>query len=326
MGYYLIHTTYPILFVSVFARQLALPVPAVLFLLAGGAMAGSGQLSFPRVLLVAILGSVLADLVWFEAGRRGGKRVLRLLCALASDPSRCIREARTVFARRGLPLLLIAKFVPGMDGICPPMAGIVGESRAAFVAYDAGGAALWSATYVGSGFAFARELDRVVQYISFAANALILIFGVPLFVLFVLKLVQLIRMTRLLRPLQIAPELLKARLDAEERVGIVDLLRFEEDPDGISVIPGAVRLDPLELRRKKRVVVPDDLDLVLYCASKNSYVSARVAVAMRKHGVQRVLVLSGGLSAWKALGFPLSSVIADQDAELARLGIEVTLV
>jgi membrane protein DedA with SNARE-associated domain/rhodanese-related sulfurtransferase len=324
MGYYLIHTTYPILFVSVFARQLALPVPAVLFLLAGGAMAGSGQLSFPRVLLVAILGSVLADLVWFEAGRRGGKRVLRLLCALASDPSRCIREARTVFAKRGLPLLLIAKFVPGMDGICPPMAGIVGASRAAFVAYDAGGAALWSATYVGCGFAFARELDRVVQYISFAANALILIFGIPLFVLFVLKLVQLIRMIRLLRPLQITPELLKARLDAEERLGIVDLLRFEEDPDGIAVIPGAVRLDPLELRRKKRVVVPDDLDLVLYCASKNSYVSARVAIAMRRDGVQRVLVLSGGLSAWKALGFPLSSVIADPDAELVRLGIQVT--
>jgi membrane protein DedA with SNARE-associated domain/rhodanese-related sulfurtransferase len=324
MGYYLIHTTYLILFVSVFARQLCLPVPAILFLLAGGAMSGSGQLSFSRLVLVATLGCVLADLAWFEAGRRGGKRVLRLLCALAPDPSRCIREARTVFAKRGLPLLLIAKFVPGMDGICPPMAGIVGASRAAFIAYDAGGSALWSVAYIGCGFLFARELDRVVQYISIGANALIVIFGVPLLVLFGWKVIQLIRMIRLLRPLQITPEELKAKLDAEERLGIVDLLRFEEDPDEIAVIPGAVRLDPRELRGKKRVVVPDDLDLILYCSSKNSYVSARVAIAMRKHGVRRVLVLSGGLSAWKSLGFPLSSVIADQDAELDRLGIEVT--
>ena len=323
MGYYLIHTTYPILFVSVFARQLCLPVPAILFLLGGGAMAGFGQLSFSLVMLVAIVGCVLADLFWFEAGRKAGKRVVRLLCALAPDPSRCIREARTVFARRGLPLLLVAKFVPGLDGICPPMAGIVGASRTGFVAYDTGGAALWSAAYIACGFVFARQLDRVVQYIAIAANALILIFGVPLLVLFVLKVTQLLRMIRLLRPLQITPELLKTRLDAEERLGILDLLRFEEDPDGIAVIPGAVRLDPRELRRKKRVIVPDGVDLILYCSSKNSFVSARVAVAMRKHGIRRVLVLSGGLTAWKALGFPLSSVMADPNAELVRLGIQV---
>ena len=324
MDYYLVHTTYPILFASVFARQLCLPVPAILFLLAGGAVAGSGQLSFSGVLSVAVLGCVLADIVWFEAGRRSGKRVLRLLCALAADPSRCIRRARTVFASRGLPILLIAKFVPGLDGICPPMAGMTGASRIAFVAYDAGGSALWAGAYVFGGFVFAKELDRVVQYTSVAANALILIFGVPLLVFFVWKLAQLVRMIRLLRPLQITPEMLKSRLDSEERLGIVDLLRFEEDQEEIAVITGAVRLDPRELRRKKRIVVPDDIDLVLYCGSKNSFVSARVAVAMRKHGIQRVHVLTGGLTAWKALGFPMSSVMADPNEELARLGIQVT--
>jgi membrane protein DedA with SNARE-associated domain/rhodanese-related sulfurtransferase len=323
MGYYLIHTTYPILFVSVFAEQLCLPVPAVLFLLAGGAMAGSGQLSFTGIMLVAILGSLLADLIWYEAGRRCGKRVLRLLCALASDPSRCIRDSKTVFAKRGPPLLLIAKFVPGLDGIGPPMAGIVGASRATFLIYDACGAALWSAAYIGCGYVFARELDRVVKYISTAANVLIVILGVPLLILFVWKVIQLVRMARLLRPFQITPEQLKARLDAEEQLCIIDLLRFEEDPEGMAVIPGSVRLDPSELRRKAMFVVPDKLDLVLYCSSKNSFVSARVAVAMRRHGVQRVLVLSGGLAAWKALGFPLSTVSADREAELVRLGIKV---
>src|SRR5271168_3251843 len=110
MSYYLTHITYPILFVAVLARQLCLPVPAILFLLAGGALAGGGRLNFVGVLLVAVLGCVLADLVWFEAGRLGGKRVLRLLCALTTDPSFCIRRGREVFTRKGLPLLLIAKF------------------------------------------------------------------------------------------------------------------------------------------------------------------------------------------------------------------------
>jgi len=126
MNYYLTHITYPILFVAVFARQLSLPVPALLFLLTGGALAGSGKLSFVGILLVAVLGCLLADLLWYEAGRLRGKRVLRLLCALTRDPSFCMRRGKEIFAKKGLRLLLIAKFVPGLDGICPPLAGMLG--------------------------------------------------------------------------------------------------------------------------------------------------------------------------------------------------------
>ena len=117
MSYYLTHITYPILFVAVLARQLCLPVPALLFLLTGGALAGSGKLNFVGILMVAVLGCLLADFVWFEAGRLRGKRVLRLLCALTSDPSFCIRRGREVFSKKGLRLLLIAKFVPGLPEV-----------------------------------------------------------------------------------------------------------------------------------------------------------------------------------------------------------------
>ena len=324
MTYYLIHTTYPILFVAVLARQLCLPVPALLFLLSGGALAGTGQLSFAGVLLAAVLGCVLADLVWFEAGRLRGKRVLRLLAELTSDPSQFIRRGREMFAKKGLRLLLIAKFVPGLDGICPPLAGMLGASRTAFLLHDAGGATLWAAAYISCGFIFAKQLDQVAQHLSAVATLVVLIFGVPLVLLFALKLAQLVLMIRLLRPLHIQPEILKSRLDSGAKVAVIDLLRFEEDPEGVAAIPGALRLDPLELRRKKRVVVPTDVELVLYCRSKNSFVSARVAAVMRKHGIQNLHILSGGLEAWKALGLPLSDEFGSTEAELVRLGIEMS--
>ena len=324
MSYYLIHTTYPILFIAVLARQLCLPVPALLFLLSGGALAGSGHLSFAGVLLAAVLGCVLADLVWFEAGRLRGKRVLRLLCEFTSDPSYYIRRGREMFAKRGLRILLIAKFVPGLDGICPPMAGMLGASRAAFLLHDAGGATLWSAVYIGCGFIFAKQLDQVAQHISAVATLVVLIFGIPLLLFFALKLTQLVLMIRLLRPLHILPDMLKSRLDSGVKVGVIDLLRFEEDPEGVAAIPGAIRLDPLELRRKKRVMMPPDVDLVLYCRSRNSFVSARVAAVMRKHGIRNVLILTGGLEAWKARGLPLTDEFATTEAELARLGIEMS--
>ena len=324
MSYYLAHITYPILFVAVLARQLCLPVPALLFLLSGGALAGAGKLNFLGVLIVAVLGCVLADLAWFEAGRLRGKRVLRLLCALTADPSLCIRRGRETFMKKGLRLLLIAKFVPGLDGICPPLAGMLGVSRAAFLVHDAGGATLWAGAYIGCGFLFARQVDQVARHISVFATVVVLVFGIPLLIFFVLKLAQLALMIRLLRPLQIRPELLKSRLDSGEKFGVIDLLRFEEDPQGVAAIPGAVRLDPLEIRRKERVVIPSDVNLVLYCRSRDSFVSARVAVALRKQGIHNIHVLAGGLEAWKGLGFPLTEQVADIETEFARLGIEVS--
>jgi membrane protein DedA with SNARE-associated domain/rhodanese-related sulfurtransferase len=323
MSYYLVHITYPILFLAILARQLCLPVPAVLFLLSGGALVGAGRLSYVGVLLVAALGCVLADFVWFEAGRIAGKRVLRLLCALASDPSYCIRRGRAVFQKRGVRLLLIAKFIPGLDGICPPLAGMLGASPATFVLYDAAGASLWAGAYITCGYFFARQLDVITRQISQFASALIVILGIPLLILFVWKVLILVRMIGLLRQLQITPQELKDRLDAREKIGVIDLLRFEEDPEEVPGIPGAVRLDPPEIRRKKRILVPPNIDIVIYCRSKNSFASARVAAAMRKHGIRSVKLLTGGLEAWSSLGYPLTTEFTDTQSELTRLGIEM---
>ncbi len=128
-------------------------------------------------------------------------------------------------------------------------------------------------------------------------------------------------MIRQLRALQITPEDLKSRLDAGDGFVLRVFLEAQQIDDG--VIPGAIRLDPLELRRKKQIHIPHNVSVIIYCRSRNSFVSARVAAAMRKHGVQRVQVLAGGLKAWKVLGLPLGTKFSDPQTELNRLGIEV---
>jgi membrane protein DedA with SNARE-associated domain len=52
-----------------------------------------------------------------------------------------------------------------------------------FIAYDAAGSALWAGAYIACGFFFAANLDKVVKHISGFANAVVLIFGIPLLVL-----------------------------------------------------------------------------------------------------------------------------------------------
>jgi membrane protein DedA with SNARE-associated domain/rhodanese-related sulfurtransferase len=320
----LLHTTYPILFLSVLAEQLCLPIPAAPFLISGGALAGTGRLSLIWILCIGVLGSLLGDVAWYEAGRYWGKPVLRLLCALATDPSLCIRKSRGNFARRGLPILLIAKLIPGLGAITPPLAGMSRSPRGLFLAYDACGAALWVATYAGIGYFAAERFEAVSGYISLTASHVILVFSILLLPVLIWKAVQFAKMVRELRSHFITPFELKALMDAGEKVAIIDLTRFEDDPEDSVSIPGAWRGDPTRMRRNVRVLIPEDVTLVVYCRSTNNFVSARVAAALRKRGVNRIRVLEGGLSAWKASGLHLSPTLRDPLTEMKRLGIEIS--
>lgn len=63
-------TTDLTVFAAVFARQIGFPVPANLFLVAAGALAAAQKLGLLDALGLAIIACVLADWVWYEAGRR----------------------------------------------------------------------------------------------------------------------------------------------------------------------------------------------------------------------------------------------------------------
>jgi membrane protein DedA with SNARE-associated domain len=152
---------YPILFAALFAHQLGLPVPGPLFLLAAGALAAAGKLGLLTVLGLAILASILGDWPWYEAGRRGGDKVLHFIHRLARDPDAHDRRAKATFARYGPPILVIAKFVPGLDAVMPPLAGTSRTSRLRFLVFDAVGVGLYSCTYAGLGYVFSHDLERV---------------------------------------------------------------------------------------------------------------------------------------------------------------------
>src|SRR3974377_62467 len=149
---------YPILFAAIFARQIGLPVPAPLFLLAAGALAAVGKLNFFAAFSLAGTGCVLADWAWYEAGRRWGNSVLHFLHRLAPDPDAADRRAREKFARYGPPLLVLDKFVPGLDAVVPPLAGTSGTSRVRFLRLETAGACLWAVGYAGLGYTFSQAL------------------------------------------------------------------------------------------------------------------------------------------------------------------------
>lgn len=157
---------YSILFAAIFAHQIGLPVPGPLFLLAAGALAAGGKLALIPAIGLAVIATVLADWPWYEAGRRRGIRVLHFIHRLSRDPDYHDRKAQETFARYGPSILLISKFVPGLDAVAPPLAGISRTSRLRFLAFDAIGASLYSCAYSGLGYVFSHNLDLAAVYVG----------------------------------------------------------------------------------------------------------------------------------------------------------------
>ncbi len=77
---------YSVLFGAVFVHQIGLPVPGPLFLLAAGALAAAGKLGLAAALGLAVVACVLADWLWYEAGRLRGEKVLHFIHRFAPNP------------------------------------------------------------------------------------------------------------------------------------------------------------------------------------------------------------------------------------------------
>ena len=120
----------------------------------------------------------------------GGDKVLHFMHRFTRDPDFHDRRAKRIFARYGLPLLLVAKFVPGLDAVAPPLAGTSRTSRVRFLAFDAIGAGLYACVYGGLGYVFSHDLNRAAAYVSRAGRLLLGLAFVGICVYITHKLVQ----------------------------------------------------------------------------------------------------------------------------------------
>jgi membrane protein DedA with SNARE-associated domain/rhodanese-related sulfurtransferase len=299
--------SYVLLFGWVLVEQCGIPLPATPVLLAAGALSAEHQLSFPVVLLVGVAAALMADTGWYLVGRRYGHHVLRLLCKLSMEPTICVRRTQDSFGRRREVTLMIAKFVPGLATLAPPVAGQNGMAYGKFLFFDGIGATLWIATILAIGRFFGDFLKHnpgMLNWTGRFSGALLVIGVIGFFV------VRLYRRRMVLRKLiasRLEPEELKKQLDAGEPVFIVDLRHpLELLPDPFT-LPGALHFSPDALAAR-HLEIPRDRDVVLYCTCPSEATAAKTAMTLQKLGIERVRPLRGGFDEWKRLGYPLDAI------------------
>jgi len=233
-------------------------------LLAAGALAGTGRLNFFTCLLFAVLGALTSDSVWFQLGRHKGIKILQLLCRISLEPDSCVRRTEGIFSKQGARSLLVAKFLPGLGLVTPPLAGIFRMRFRRFLLFDAIGSMLWVGAFLGLGYAFSGEIERIAAQLASLGGWLLAVLVGALAAYIGYKFIARQRFLRELRIARITVDELKQKIDAGEPVTIVDLrhsLDFEAEPE---TIPGALHIEAKELEEKDRRL-PRDGEVVLYC-------------------------------------------------------------
>ena len=317
--------TYIGVLLAVLAEQLYLPIPSPIFLMAAGALAARGKMSTSIIVLLAVLACLSADTLWFWFGRRWGSKAIRIVCRFTAGPQRSSKNAHQTFRRYGLAVLCIAKFLPGVNAVLPPLVAAEGVSITGFFGFDAVGSLLWSGFYTELGYLFSNELDVAFRWAKHLGTALGLVIIVPVGLYVGWRGLTLLRMVRRLRLRRISPAMLARKLKSKSKVAVLDLLDFEDETGSQSpeAIPGAFRVDPSRLRNSPHITVPNDVEIILYSSSGGDFVSARAAMALRRIGVEKVWVLEGGLKAWREQGFPVSQSPEIPEVAAERVGVKL---
>jgi membrane protein DedA with SNARE-associated domain len=261
---FLLHHGYVVLLAWVFAEQVGLPIPSMPLLLAAGALAGTGRMSFFASLFCAVLAALAADMLWYQLGRRRGIKVLQFLCKISLEPDSCVRRTEGVFAKQGARSLLLAKFLPGLGTVAPPLAGIFHMRAPRFLLFDGLGSMLWAGTFLGLGYIFSGQIERIAEHLASLGGWLLVLIVAALASYISYKFIVRQRFLRELRIARITVDELKEKIDAGEELVIVDLrhsMDFEADPE---TIPGAFRMDAKELEEKNDRL-PRDREVILYC-------------------------------------------------------------
>lgn len=289
-----------VVFSATLAARLGAPVPAVPFLIVAGALSVGGHLSFAAAVAAALAGNLIGDAAWFLAGRRWGSRVLRLLCRISLSADSCVQRSEAIFGRWGGASLILAKFVPGVSVVAPPMAGALHMSITRFLAYETLAALIWTLAFLLLGrvlHAAIADVLAVLANVGLAATAAV-----------VLALLALLGWRYRLRRAALRGEDIErievAALRQALALGgaapaVIDVRSAEVRALDARGIPGAVGI---ELSRLPHALGPlaDGRELVLFCDCPNDASAVAAARALRAAGLTRVRVLAGGLDAWAA--------------------------
>lgn len=291
-----------VVFLNVLCNQLGLPIPVLPTLVLAGALAAAGRLPPMALFCLAVAACVIGDSVWYIAGRVLGGRVMSLLCRISLSPDSCVSQTQTSFERWGAKILIVAKFIPGLSLLAPPLAGATRMSVTRFLGFTVLAAALWIGVVLIAGALLRAQVEWLLPHLAALGGHAISLILVLLAVYVAYKGWERYRFNKALDMARISVAELYESMAAGAAPVVLDVRSHTAQALQRQRIPGALHV-PLQEVGQHVGKLPRDRDIILYCSCPREASAAKAAKVLMTHGFKRARPLKGGLEAWIAAGY-----------------------
>ncbi len=140
-----------------------LVAPGETVVIAGGVIAGQGEISLLPLIGLVWVCAVLGDTTSFFIGRRLGRNFLERHGPKVKITHERLDQVEGYFERHGGKTILIGRFIGLVRALAPFIAGASGMAYRRFVPFSVVGTGLWATTFCVLGYVFWRSFDRVAH-------------------------------------------------------------------------------------------------------------------------------------------------------------------
>jgi membrane protein DedA with SNARE-associated domain/membrane-associated phospholipid phosphatase len=140
-----------------------LVAPGETVVIAGGVIAGQGEIDLVPLIGLVWVCAVLGDTTSFYLGRRLGRRFLERHGPRVKITPERLDSVDRYFQSHGGKTILIGRFIGLVRALAPFIAGTSGLPYRRFIPYSIVGTGLWATTFCVLGYIFWRSFDRVAH-------------------------------------------------------------------------------------------------------------------------------------------------------------------
>jgi membrane protein DedA with SNARE-associated domain/membrane-associated phospholipid phosphatase len=140
-----------------------LVAPGETVVIAGGVIAGQGEIDLAPLIGLVWICAVLGDTTSFYLGRRLGRRFLERHGPRVKITTERLSSVEGYFDRHGGKTILIGRFIGLVRALAPFIAGTSGMPYRRFIPFSIVGTGLWATTFCVLGYVFWRSFDQVAH-------------------------------------------------------------------------------------------------------------------------------------------------------------------
>lgn len=149
------------IFAMIYLESMGSPVPGETGVIAASLLAARGELSIVSVYFAVLFGAMLGDSTGYLVGRLGGQRLLRRFGPRIGLTAERLDLIEDRFAKGGLWLVFVARFIPLMRQMNGLVAGSLAMPWHRFLMAQGAGAVVWTSVYCLGPYFFSELFQHI---------------------------------------------------------------------------------------------------------------------------------------------------------------------